>query len=303
MAPSPSHLYVSPLRYPGGKRKVANFIKLLMLENDLLGCDYIEPYAGGASVALSLLFEDFADHIHINDVDRSIYAFWVSVLDSSDELCERIENVPVSMDEWHRQRAVQDDPSATDFDLGFSTFFLNRTARSGIIRGGVIGGFEQKGKWKIDARFNRSDLIRRIQRVARHRTRISVTCIDAAEFVADRIPGIEHPFLYLDPPYYVKGQGLYQNFYQHDDHAQVAELVKSLNFPWVVSYDSAPEIIEMYEGLDHIKYDLNYSAASRYRGAESMFFSPLIQRPDGVVPSRVSPSAIDQARLALVQDL
>lgn len=272
-----------------------------MLENDLLGCDYIEPYAGGASVALSLLFEDFADHIHINDIDRSIYAFWISVLDSSEELCARIERVPVTMEEWHHQRSVQDDPTATDFDLGFSTFFLNRTARSGIIRGGVIGGSEQRGKWKIDARFNRPDLIRRIQRIARHRTRISVTCIDAAEFVKDRVSSIENPFTYLDPPYYVKGQGLYQNYYQHDDHARVSGLVKSMESPWIVSYDSAPEIIEMYEGLDHIRYNLNYSAASRYRGAESMFFSSLVNRPDGVVPSRVSPSAVDRTRLALLQ--
>jgi DNA adenine methylase len=297
MAPSTAHLYASPLRYPGGKRKVTNFIKLLMVENDLVGCEYVEPYAGGASVALALLFEDFAEQVHINDLDGSIYAFWKAVLDTPEELCREIEKAPLTMKEWHRQRAVQGDKDASDFELGFSTFYLNRTTRSGIIRGGVIGGLRQTGKWKIDARFNRMDLIRRIERIARYSERISATSIDAAEFVTEKVPSINHPFIYLDPPYYVKGQGLYQNFYKHEDHELVAKLVRQLEIPWIVSYDSAPEIIEMYEGLDHLKYDLNYSAANRYRGAESMFFSSKIERPHDVLPSAVPASLVDAARL------
>lgn len=297
MSTSAAHRYPSPLRYPGGKRQVTNFIKLLMLRNDLVGSEYVEPYAGGASVALSLLFEEYADHVHINDLDRSIFCFWKAVLEQPDELCRRIADTPVTIDEWQRQRAIQDDPDAEEIEIGFSTFFLNRTSRSGIIRGGIIGGLDQTGKWKIDARFNRTELIRRVQRIARHSARITVTSIDAADYVTTQLPQIEQPFLYLDPPYYVKGQGLYQNFYRHDDHAQVAKLVRELEIPWLVSYDSAPEIIEMYSGFDHLAYDLSYSAAKRYRGAESMFFGAGVERPHDLSPANVPGSIVDAARL------
>lgn len=232
--------YPSPLRYPGGKGKVANYIKLLLLENDLVGCEYVEPYAGGASVALSLLFEDYADRVHINDLNPSVYAFWQTVLGRTEDLCERVLSVNVDVDEWHRQRAVQEQPQADVFDLGFSTFFLNRCARSGIIRGGVIGGLDQDGPWKIDARFNREDMVRRIRRIARYRDRITVTGLDTADYISDVLPGVDAPFVYLDPPYYVKGEGLYQDFYVQEDHERIAGMVESIDVPWLVSYDSAP---------------------------------------------------------------
>lgn len=290
--------YPSPLRYPGGKGKVANYIKLLLLENDLVGCEYVEPYAGGASVALSLLFEDYADRVHINDLNPSVYAFWQTVLDRTEDLCERVLSVNVDVDEWHRQRAVQEQPQADVFDLGFSTFFLNRCARSGIIRGGVIGGLDQDGPWKIDARFNREDMVRRIRRIARYRDRITVTGLDTADYISDVLPGVDAPFVYLDPPYYVKGEGLYQDFYVQEDHERIAGMVESIEFPWLVSYDSAPPILEMYEGFRSIAYDLHYSAQRRHRGQESMFFSPGLALPEVASPANVSLDAVDELRLA-----
>ena len=125
--------FPSPLRYPGGKGKVANFIKLLLLENDLLGAEYVEPYAGGASVALNLLFEGFVDHVHINDLDPSIYAFWKVVLDRPDEICQLVRSSPITIDEWQKQRDIQADPDAGELAVAFSTFYMNRTNRSGII--------------------------------------------------------------------------------------------------------------------------------------------------------------------------
>jgi DNA adenine methylase len=291
--------YPSPLRYPGGKGKVANYIKLLLLENDLVGCEYVEPYAGGASVALSLLFEEYADHIHINDLNRSVHAFWKVVLERSVDLCDLVASVNVTTEEWHRQRAIQAEDDPDEFDLAFSTFFLNRTSRSGIIGGGIIGGLDQTGQWKIDARFNRNDLIRRIRKIARYRNRITVTCLDAAEYVTKVLPGISSPFIYLDPPYYVKGEGLYQNFYRDSDHKQIKALVSELRAPWVVSYDSAPVIAELYEAFPSIGYDLNYSAQRRHRGAELMFFGPGLVLPDVSSPANVPFSVVDDFRITL----
>ncbi len=296
MAVAIEQRYPSPLRYPGGKGKLTGFIKLLMLENGLVGAEYVEPYAGGAAVALSLLYENYASHIHINDLNRSVATFWHCVLNQSDELCARVADATVSVPEWHRQRAVQDEADPSELDLAFSTLFLNRTSRSGIIGGGIIGGYHQTGKWKIDARFNRDDLIRRIRKIARHRRRITVTSLDAADYLQSRLPGIATGFVYLDPPYFVKGEGLYQNFYSYADHKQIASLVDDISQPWIVSYDAAPEIRELYRRFDGLEYDLSYSAHARYRGTELMFGQPGLQWPTVESPANVSWKTVDEVR-------
>jgi len=173
--------------------------------------------------------------------------------------------------------------------LVFSTFFLNRTNRSGIIWGGVIGGKNQDGAWKLDARFNKDDLIRRIEKIAMYRSRIRLYNLDAAELIKTVLPTLPNKTLvYLDPPYYVKGRGLYENHYLHDDHVSIAKLVKKhINHHWIVSYDHAPEIIEMYKGCPTITYGINYSAQDRYKGAEAMFFSKKLVIPDVKNPANL----------------
>jgi DNA adenine methylase len=303
VAVTAEHLYPSPLRYPGGKRKLANFVKLLYLENDLVGSEYIEPFAGGASVALALLFEEYASHIHINDLNRSVFTFWRILLDRPEELCERVERARLNMSEWARQRAIQDDPDADELDVAFSTFYLNRTSRSGIIGGGPIGGYKQSGGWKVDARFKKTDLIRRLKRVARFRTRITVTGQDAACYLRTELPklGNRPVFVYLDPPYYVKGvkrSGLYQNSYEHGDHVKIARLVRRLKAPWIVSYDAAPAIEDLYGRYASLSYSLHYSAHIAHYGSERMFLSPRLRLPSIASPAYVSTSLLDDLRLA-----
>jgi DNA adenine methylase len=288
--------YPSPLRYPGGKGKLANYVKLIFLENGLVGREYVEPYAGGASVALALLFEEYASHIHINDLNPSVAAFWRTALYATEDLCDLIAHTPVTVDEWERQRAVQDDSKAGETALGFSTFFLNRTSRSGIIGGGIIGGKQQTGKWKIDARFAREDLIRRVRKIARHRNRITVTSNDAAAYLENQLPKIDKPFVYLDPPYYVKGGDLYQDSYKPEDHAAIANLVHKLDIPWMVSYDEVPQINKLYRSAPHVAYDLSYSAQERYKGKEIMFFDSNLILPDVESPANVDSRLVEAAR-------
>src|SRR5262249_24937016 len=158
---------------PGGKRRLAAVVARLLIQNNLRDVDYVEPYAGGAAVALELLYSELAATVHINDLSRPVYAFWSTVLNHNAELCERIRRVRVSMAEWRRQRRIFEDRETADLvDLGFAALFLNRTNRSGILSGGVIGGLDQSGDWGLDARFNRADLIQRIQRIGRYRNRI-----------------------------------------------------------------------------------------------------------------------------------
>ncbi len=296
MSLQPLATFPSPLRYPGGKRKVINFMKLLILENHLVGINYLEPFAGGASVALALLYEDYVDRIHINDLDASVFAFWQAVLTDTQALCSRIRETPVTMNEWERQRAVQADPSAQPLDLAFATFFLNRTNRSGILTGGVIGGQEQIGNWKLDARYNKDQLIKRIQKAARFRNRITLTRLDAADLLLDWLDTDQDGLMYLDPPYYVKGEGLYTNFYEHAHHEVIADLVRQLRCPWVVSYDAVPEIEELYAGYEFLPYTLSYIAADRYRVKEVMFFSREMAVPDAETASCVPASVVERAR-------
>lgn len=276
--------YKSPLRYPGGKAKLAPFIEDIFRSNRLCDGHYAEPYAGGASVALSLLFGDYARHIHINDLDRSVYAFWHSVLYTTKELCRRIQFTPITPEEWGAQRQIQSEKnSANLLDLGFSTFFLNRTNRSGIIASaGMIGGNAQQGTWKIDARFNREELISRVQRVASQRTRISLTNLDAVDFLAEMATTLpDRSLTYLDPPYYVKGQQrLYASWYSPADHATIADLLGSYPRCWLVSYDYAPEILALYEPYRCSVYELRYTASRRHNGAEAVFFSDDLQIPN-----------------------
>lgn len=283
--------YYSPLRYPGGKRKLATVIQSVFEANGFSGRHYIEPYCGGAAVALAVLFSEHAQHVHINDLSRSVFAFWFTVLRKPEELCSWINTVPVTMDEWHRQREIQDQEEAPLFELACATFFLNRTNRSGILKGGVIGGKDQRGNWKLDARFNRKELIKRVQRIARYRDRISLYNLDANVFLRDVHPCLPPSLTYLDPPYFSKGDGLYRNYYTGTDHRSIAKRILQLGHAWIVTYDYAPEIMNLYRTCHSYRYSLSYSAQRRFRGQEVMFLSkdlrlPLVERSQGKVHER-----------------
>jgi DNA adenine methylase len=286
--------YVSPLRYPGGKGKVANYFKILISENGLDGIDYVEPYAGGASVALSLLTDGYVQGIHINDLNAGVYNFWHYLLTNPDGLCTQVMKTPLSIEEWRRQKRAYSDPHSTPEEVGFATFYLNRTNRSGIIsRGGVIGGNEQLGRWKIDARFDRTSLCSRINRIAKLGDKIKLSNLDAAQLIdSEGADSTTQKLIYLDPPYYVKGSGLYDNFYHHDDHVAISSAVTKLQCHWVVSYDAAPEILAMYEHCASLRYVLGYSASKSPNGTEVMFFSKSLRAPKDLLPANVTRSQV-----------
>lgn len=283
-----SNKLYSPLRYPGGKAPFAPFIAKVMEKNGLLGGHYLEPYAGGAGVALELLFEGQASHIHINDADPAIYAFWRAVTTHPEELLALLESTPITMEEWFRWRLVlREESEATLVEKGFATLFLNRTNRSGILKAGVIGGKNQDGDYKLDARFKKDVVAARIEAVAKHSADISVYCEDSLQLLkrcSEFLP--KQSLIYLDPPYYVKGKGLYRNYYEHDDHIAIAKKLqqKGFKWPWVVSYDNAEEICAMYQMSQSLSYGLNYTAQRRYVGNEVMFFNRNIVVPDESIP-------------------
>lgn len=277
-------MHLSPLRYPGGKNRIANFIAQVCVDNRISGL-YVEPYAGGASVALFLLFSNVVKKIVINDKDRSIYAFWYSVLHHTDRLCQMIIDTEVNVENWHKQKKVQSRKQyANLLELGFSTLFLNRTNRSGIISGGIIGGIDQTGEYKIDCRFNKEELINRIRRIAQRKDSISVYNLDAISLIykieQQRSKNLMNALIYFDPPYYKKGGSLYLNHYIKSDHKDVAGAISLLNYKWIVSYDNVPEIQELYKKFRNIEYSLKHTAHSARDGGEVLFFQDSLIIPN-----------------------
>ncbi len=290
-------IHYSPLRYPGGKAKLADFVKAVIQENGLADGAYVEPFCGGAAIALELLLQEHVSTIHINDVSRPVYAFWKSVLDHTDALCRSILDVPLSVKAWDAQKCILAHAAEHDeLTLGFATFFLNRTNKSGILNGGIIGGRNQQGAWKIDARYNARELIKRILSVAKFRDQIHLTCEDALAFLGSGVRRwSKKTLVYLDPPYYEKGRDLYYDFYRHDDHERVARFVQShiRTQRWIVSYDNVEAIRSLYEKSPCIRYRVGYSARARTEGTEVMFFDPRLFIPSLVGP--ITPVELERA--------
>jgi DNA adenine methylase len=274
--------FYTPLRYPGGKRRLVPLVMRLLETNGMHDIQYVEPCAGGASIGLALLFEEYASTIHINDLSRAVYAFWHAALNDTEALCNRIEQTEVTLDEWHRQRAVYDARDDAGLaELGFATFFLNRTNRSGILRGGVIGGKQQTGQWKLSARFNKEVLMRRIRRIGRYRNRIRIYQQDALAFTDDVVAPLKGDvFAFYDPPYIENGEALYLNTYAIDDHRRLSESVSRLHHRWVVTYDYSGAIRhQLYADCRRLAFGLKYVSQARQVGREAMFFSPELNLP------------------------
>lgn len=272
--------YASPLRYPGGKAKLTKKLERIIVHNGLVGIDYAEPFAGGAGLALSLLLDGYVSHIHLNDLDTAVFAFWVSTLEETSDLCRMIEQTPVNIDQWNYCKNILSNPLQYSLlELGFATFFLNRTNRSGILEGGIIGGFNQNGKYKMDCRFNKSDLIKRIAQIATRKGDISITRWDGCDFIKHTINANQRDCLtLLDPPYYSKGHELYLNAFNHAAHLELSRIIlNELREPWIVTYDDVPEISAMYSSAEKIRYDINYSVSTKRIGREVMYHSPNLE--------------------------
>lgn len=269
----------SPLRYPGGKAKLAPILAQTIKLNDLSGCAYFEPFAGGAGAALRLLREGVVSELHLNDLDPRIYHFWHAALNETERFVERIGSVPLTVEEWRRQRQICMEADVTQpFELGFATFYLNRCNRSGVILGaGPIGGQQQSGTWRLDARFNKANLANRITHLTEAQDRIHITQMDAKKFLKEHLPRgpkRRKVFVYLDPPYYSKSGNLYMNSYGERDHRDLARYMRRQNvLNWVASYDDIDFIRNQYIFCNVSHNSLQYSLQEK-RQAKELLIAP-----------------------------
>lgn len=260
----------SPLRYPGGKTSLSSFLSQVIRLNGLDGGIYAEPYAGGAGAGLSLLFSGVVDRLILNDADMSIYSFWWAVLNRPDDLLRLIQDTPVTIEEWTRQKTIFNYSHGCCLERGFATFFLNRCNRSGILLANPIGGLNQTGKWNITSRYNKAALKKKIQSIAELANKITVMNHDAVDFlrIIDNVQNV-NLFVYLDPPYYSFGQGLYMNAYQEEDHSVLAEFMQTqTRFQWLMTYDDNVKIRKIYTMCRVAEFNLNYSAHRPRKGCE-----------------------------------
>lgn len=237
---------------------------------------YAEPFAGGAGAALRLLVDDVVEAIHINDLDPGIAAFWRCVFgDAKQQFVEIIRNTPATIDEWERQRAIYLTPEGRpDLEIGFAAFYLNRCNRSGILTARPIGGLDQTGTWKIDARYNRDDLIGRINYLSSFRHRVTVTQQDAREFLRSLAPLDERVLVYVDPPYITQGELLYLDKLSYSDHQQLAAQLTASELRWFMTYDCDDRITdELYPNLRCARFDIAHTAQRQHVGSEYAVFS------------------------------
>lgn len=269
----------SPLRYPGGKASLAGFFADVIGGLCLGNPTYVEPYAGGAGAGVALLMEDRVQRLVVNDFDPAVHSFWVAATQHSDALCALVENTPLTVEEWRQQKSVYRAEDDSDpLTLGFAFFYLNRTNRSGILNAGPIGGVKQDGNYKIDARFNRDELLRRLAAIGERAHRIVVSNLDGRS-VVKQYAADPDAFLYVDPPYLAAGRSLYLNAFTHRDHGDLAATIRA--YPtgnWVVTYDDAPYIRRLYEGEAVRSYALYYSAHNATRSTELAVLSPSVAR-------------------------
>lgn len=269
----------TPLRYPGGKARLGRWLAWLMRFNHISGGIYVEPYAGGAGLALYLLKNDYVRTAVINDIDPLVYNFWWSVIFKNEDFMSLFWETDVTLS--NREKMLEIVRSYEEHDpveVGFAAFFLNRVNRSGILGGGVIGGKNQSGKYQIDARYKKNNLAKRLEEIFFLRKRIKLFRQDAVKLVKDidnEMP--QKALIYMDPPYYIKGSSLYVNHYNPRDHEVVAECVKTLKTKWLVSYDDCPEIRSLYEKVPYEEFSFCYSTnKTRKKGQEIMFYGDVV---------------------------
>lgn len=289
----------SPLRYPGGKSLMTTFFIDLFETNNMRNVVYVEPYAGGAGAAINLLLLDKVDRICINDANIGVYSFWNALINEPLRFIQTVLDTPVTIDEWEIQKGVVDNAKGPSFELGFATFFLSRTNRSGIISAGPIGGSspekQQNAEYKIDCRFNKAELIERLSVIAKLADRIQVTNLDALELLRTLDDDV---FVYLDPPYYVKGKCLYMNHYTHEEHLMLADFLQNeAGFRWVLSYDDVPAIRALYSERELCRFSLSYTVQDVRKGMELLTHSDNVVLPEPLTIRRSSSKNIKLTKI------
>lgn len=263
----------SPLRYPGGKTKLYNLVQFLISQYNGDINTYIEPFAGGAGIAIALLLNNDIKKIIVNDINIGIYSFWKAICNDTDNFLRLLYDTPLNVENYRIQKQIYENETSFSLELGFATFYLNRTSFSGILGAGPIGGYNQTGKYLINARYNKNELSKKIESIAINKARIKIYNKDILDFIKTIESKSFKSFTYFDPPYFIKGKALYTNYLNSEDHKTIYKFIDKIKTPWLLTYDNVPEIAEIYKKYDLYEFNLLYTANSlaNRKGTELMF--------------------------------
>ena len=264
---------VSPLRYPGSKRRLSSYIKSAIKLNELKPKLFVEPFAGGASVSLDLLIDDLVEEIGLSELDPSVAAFWKAVFFDTDWLIQEIESMEITIETWEYYKALEPN---NDRERAAQCIFLNRTSFSGIISStaGPIGGKSQKSRYKLDCRFNKSTIVKRILELSQLKSRVAFVENASWQEVLSQLEELDRPyediFYYFDPPFFEKAERLYTYYFTLENHHTLHKETAKLSHPWIMSYDPAPTIIDLYSlnGVSPKRVELLYSAGGASEAKE-----------------------------------
>ena len=278
---------LSPLRYPGAKRRLSGYIAEVLRVNDLRPKIFTEPFAGGASVALQLLQDNLVDTIALGEVDPLIASFWKIVFNEPEWLIDQIENIPVTLEMWSYYKEGR---FRTNRDRALACLFLNRTSFSGILAqtAGPLGGYKQESPYPIDCRFPVSTIRKRILQAAALRERVLfVRRGDWSETIAkieDFGYATGEVFYYLDPPFYSKADKLYRFFFDDAGHDALHQALVKIEQPWLLSYDTADQILKLYShngaGPKRIDHLYSIAASDRLQNVEELIITNLPNLPE-----------------------
>lgn len=268
-------LFVSPLRYPGGKRKLVDHIATKIVDAVERPLLFIEPFAGGAAVSLNMLVQDWADHVVLADLDPLVGNFWRVVFGPQrqfDELRRWTETSAVTLKDWYEVKAML---CATPVEYAFKCLYLNRTSFSGVLnqRAGPIGGHAQASEYTVDCRFNKDRIFSGLDRLRDHRKRVVYAGVKDYRQIAklkrvrDLMVRDQSVVWYLDPPFFRKAEYLYNKWFDHSKHLALKNWIENdLVGHWLLSYDNVPEALQVWG--DHPgteKVELGYSSSCKPR--------------------------------------
>ncbi len=244
---------MSPLRYPGSKKRLAPLIVDIVRRHDF---DlFVEPFAGGAYIGLFMAKNNLAKKVVLGESDPLVASFWKALFGQNRQLAQRVRELEISIGEWRRIREWRPE---TTLDKAIKCLYLNRTNYSGILKAGPLGGKGQSGPYDIGCRFDKEKIARRIEALGSLGERVEVIRADYRETLA-KTEG-QKRFIYLDPPYYEKGHLLYNDYFGQNDHIELRDVLARIEDAWLLSYDEAPDIKRFYEGFPMESFALYHSA-------------------------------------------
>ena len=296
---------VTPLRYPGGKTWLFEYVKEFLHFHELESKIVVEPYAGSASISVGLLRGNLMKEAYIGEKDPIIVSFWNAVLTRNDELVEYISTLEVTMETWFALKKYLSPTSTTNYDIvevAGAFLFYNRTNYSGIIKGGPLGGKKQLSPYKLDCRFNKERIIERIRGLKGLYGRLHIVESDGLVFMQEmssKFP--EDSFFYVDPPYYGAGKDLYRFYFTDMEHESLSDFLTNLDPPWLLSYDNAEFIRNLYQMRTKFPVYTDYQSGHLKREVKELLISNRIIPP--IAPKISHDTQACSAKKETIQDV